>query len=115
LLELRKLVVAQRPGRKDFGYRLTPMFGEKAAEGFHDRAQLVLASVPSEYAKEIAGDWIEVQLRGDRGESLVRLFPRDERALHQLREILGIDQCLIQRFEAAADGIDLPLISCQIE
>src|SRR5262249_21366828 len=92
-----------------------PMLGEKPAERFHDRAQLVLASVPSEYAKEIAGDRIEVQLRRDRGESLVRLFPRDEGALHQLCEIPGIDQCLIQRLEAAADGIDLPLVPCQIE
>ena len=58
---------------------------------------------------------IEAELRRERGERLAGFFADDQRACDQLGEILRIEQRLAQRVEAAADGIDLPLVAGKVE
>jgi len=87
----------------------------KPAEAADDAAQFALAAVAREHAEEVARDRVEPELRGERGERVAGLFAADQRTRDQLGEIPGIEQRLVQRIQAAVDGIDLPLIARKTE
>src|SRR6185295_4168386 len=81
----------------------------------NDRAQLALAAVAGEDPEEVGGDRVERQFGAERGKRLSRLVAADQRAGDQLGKVLRIGERRAERIEAAADGVDLALITGKVE
>jgi hypothetical protein len=114
-LEDGNLVVVEGSRCDDLRGRLAAMLRGEPAEGADHAAKLVLAPVLRQDAEELGGDRIQLKLGSKRSERLAGFVAGDQRADDQLRELLRIEQCLVERVEAAADGIDLPFVTREIE
>src|SRR6476469_3573771 len=115
LLQLRQLVVVERAGGDDLCRGFAAVLGGEPTEGPDDRTELTLAAVAGEDAHEIAGDGIEAELWGQRGQCLTRPSARNQRACDQLTEILRVSHGLVEGVEALADAVDLPLVAGEVE
>src|SRR4029078_1359453 len=102
-------------GGDGLGGGLTAMLRREPAVGADDGPKLALAPVPGKDSEEVGRNGVQAALRREGRDRLAGLIAANQRARHQLGEILRIDEGLAQRLKAAADVLDLPLLACKVE
>src|SRR6185312_5907907 len=91
------------------------MVGSEVVERANDLPQLLLAAISRGDSEEIGGDLVQAEIGCERGKRLSRFLARNKRAGHQLAEVPGIEQSLVQGLEAFADRLNLPLVTGEIK
>lgn len=86
-----------------------------AADRGDDLAQLVQPTVGREHAKEIGGQRVDLQGRGERYHRAVGIVPLDQRTADEAREIGRFGERAAMRFEAPRHRVDLLVVTRQPE
>jgi len=110
-----QLVFVDGVDRIDVGCDCVAVISGDAPEQADDLAELALAAVPGKDTEKIPRKRIKSEPRGERREGIAGLLAVDQRAVDQPGEVFRIEQCLVDRVEAAADGVGLPLVARKLE